>query len=182
VLLTGMSGTGKSTLIGRLAALGYRAIDADTEEWSEWVTVDGDADPGSIWSNRDWVWREDRMEALLAAEHAGDLFVSGTAANQGKFHPHFDHIVLLSAPTGVLVERLSTRTTNSYGKSPEELTRVLEHVQTIEPLLRRAATVEIDTSIPIDRVLEAVLDLVRPELIRPTLDAGREPATGAGRP
>ena len=37
VLLTGMSGTGKSTLTSKLAARGYKAIDADADEWSEWV-------------------------------------------------------------------------------------------------------------------------------------------------
>ncbi len=42
-----MSGTGKSTLIGELAARGYKAIDTDTDEWSEWVTVpDDDSRPG----------------------------------------------------------------------------------------------------------------------------------------
>jgi hypothetical protein len=69
--------------------------------------------------------------------------------------------VLLSAPVSVLVERLATRTTNSYGKHPDELARVLEHVQTVEPLLRRAASAEVDTSAPIDRVLETILDIVR---------------------
>jgi dephospho-CoA kinase len=42
VLLTGMSGTGKSTLIRLLAARGYKAVDTDTDEWSEWVTTPGD--------------------------------------------------------------------------------------------------------------------------------------------
>jgi putative protein kinase ArgK-like GTPase of G3E family len=35
VLLTGMSGTGKSTVIGELATLGYKAIDTDADEWSD---------------------------------------------------------------------------------------------------------------------------------------------------
>jgi adenylate kinase family enzyme len=166
VLLTGMSGTGKATLIGVLAARGYRAVDLDTEEWSEWVPTSGE-DPfgspeeeGSIWRNRDWVWREDRVVRLLATEDADILFVSGTASNQGKFHPHFDHIILLSAPTRVLTERLLSRTTNDYGKDPSELARVLLHVDRVEPLLRRAASLEVDTSDALDRVVETVLDAV----------------------
>ena len=162
-----MSGTGKSTLIRELAARGYKAVDLDTDEWSEWVPVTGDGhlldsteDPELVWQNQDWVWREDRIQRLLSTEDANVLFVSGTAPNQGKFRGRFDHIVLLSAPAGVLVERLSTRTDNPYGKHPHELVRVLEHVQIVEPLLRRAASLEVDTSAPIDRVVETILDAV----------------------
>src|SRR5947209_11576431 len=116
-----MSGTGKSTIITALAALGYKAIDADHDEWSEWVSVTGEvdpidatADPDSAWRNQDWVWRENRIQRLLSTEDADVLFVSGTAPNQGKFHSQFDHIILLSVPASVIVERLSTRTTNTY--------------------------------------------------------------------
>ncbi|HEX6508341.1 MAG TPA: AAA family ATPase [Chloroflexota bacterium] len=164
VLLTGMSGTGKSTLVNALAARGFKAIDLDTDEWSEWVPVAGvdpfgsPADQVLVWHNQDWVWREDRVSRLLALEDADVLFVSGTASNQGKFHPHFDHIILLSAPARVLRERLASRTTNAYGKDPGELARILQHVETVEPLLRRAASLEIDTSTTLDHVLETVLD------------------------
>ena len=39
VLLTGMSGTGKSTLADALTTRGYKANDADSDEWCEWVQV-----------------------------------------------------------------------------------------------------------------------------------------------
>jgi shikimate kinase len=154
VLLTGMSGTGKSSVIAELAARGYKAIDTDDgwpDGWHERVEVNGEAD---------WVWREDRMGELLSTEDAEVLFVSGTVSNQGKFYGQFDHVVLLSAPTEVIVERLATRTNNPYGKSPEELARVLGFIETVEPLLRRRATAEVDTSVPLDQVVETILALV----------------------
>jgi len=166
VLITGMSGTGKSTLIRALAARSYKAIDLDTDAWSRWVpvasddTLDPSSKPGSAWEKQDWVWREDRVSRLLAMEDADVLFVGGTAANQGKFHPQFDQIVLLSAPTSVLIERLSSRTTNDYGKDPDELARVLQHVEAVEPLLRRVATVEVDTSVALDHVIQIMEDVV----------------------
>jgi dephospho-CoA kinase len=165
VLLTGMSGTGKSTLIGELAARGYKAIDADTDEWSEWVEyISTPGIPDSpVEPDRDWVWREDRIQRLLSTEERDPLFLSGCAMNMSKFFPQFDDIVLLSAPAAVIVERLATRTNNPYGKHPDEVARVLGLIETIEPRLRNAAGHEIDTSAPLDEVVATVLRLVQPQ-------------------
>ena len=64
VLLTGMSGTGKSSVIGALAARGYKAVDTD-DGWCE-TLPDG--------RQR---WREEAVEQLLAIEDADVLFVAG---------------------------------------------------------------------------------------------------------
>jgi broad-specificity NMP kinase len=160
VLLTGMSGVGKSTVIAELAARGYRAVDLDTDEYSEWVAVGGDAGvPGSpVEPGRDWVWREDRVNDLLVAE-GEPLFVSGCAANMGPLLPRFDHVVLLSAPAEVIAERLAGRTEGEYGTRPGDIARILDNVETVEPLLRRAAGHEIDTSASLEDVLAAVIEL-----------------------
>jgi dephospho-CoA kinase len=144
VLLTGMSGTGKSSVVRELVARGYKAVDTD-DGWSE-TQPDGRQ-----------AWREDAIQALLASEDAEVLFVAGCEENQTKFHAQFDHIVLLSAPIDTLVERVATRTSNSYGKTPEELRRFLDDVETVEPLLRRIATVEIQTTMPLNDVVTTIL-------------------------
>jgi len=150
VLITGMSGTGKSSLLDELAARGYRTTDTDYGDYYE--TVNGEL-----------LWREDRIDALLSSapdELAGVLFVQGTTRNQVLFYPRSDHIVLLSAPAEVLTERLTTRTTNPYGKDPAERAEVLEYLRTVEPLLRAAATLEVVTTVPVARVADIVLEHV----------------------
>jgi len=152
VLLTGMSGTGKSTVIRRLSELGYKAVDLDDPMWSEY---DHEAD---------WVWREDLVQRLLADADGELLFVSGCATNQVKFHPQFDEIILLSAPADVLIARLQSRTNNAYGKRPEELEEVLGYLDTVEPRLRRVAGHEIVTTAPLEQVVSTILQVVDAQL------------------
>jgi len=145
--VTGMSGTGKSSVVRELAARGFKAVDTD-DGWSEPV-------PGGR-----QMWREDAVEALLATEDTDVLFVAGCEENQARFHALFDHIVLLSAPREILLERLAARTCNPYGKTPEELGRVLDDLEDVEPLLRRVADHEIRTTIPLNQVVTAILRVV----------------------
>lgn len=160
ILITGMSGTGKSTVIERLAALGYRAVDADQPGWSEWAEVPVPGAPAGAPPELDWVWREDRMRVLLEERQPRALYVSGCAANQGKFHDRFDHVVLLSVPTDVLLERIATRTTNQFGKTAEEREKILEDRRVVEPLLRASSDLEIDTAkTPIDEVVARLVAL-----------------------
>lgn len=156
-----MSGTGKSTVIAALAAQGYKAIDADCDEFSHWVVVDAETSAAGspVEADRDWVWRADRIQTLLVTEDAELLFVSGCAPNMGQFLPQFDHVILLSAPADLIGERLASRTTNAYGKDPEQVARVLSLLESVEPLLRRVADTEIDTSAPLDEVVARVIKI-----------------------
>ena len=151
MLITGMSGTGKSSVLSELRARGFKTVDTDYGGWTELVAVPGDPEA------KEWLWREDRMADLLSTEDADVLFVSGAARNQTKFYPEFDHIVLLTAPVPVITERLTKRTNNPYGKDPAELAEVLDLKETIEPALKRAADLEIDTSVPLDEVVEKIV-------------------------
>lgn len=142
-----MSGTGKSAVVHALTALGYKAVDTD-EGWCR-LLPDGRQ-----------MWREDAIGTLLATDDADILFIAGCEENQVQFHPQFDHIILLSAPAETLIERLATRTSNSFGRAPEELSRVIADLQAVEPLLRTAADHEVRTTMPLPEVVTTILRLV----------------------
>jgi dephospho-CoA kinase len=147
VLVTGMSGTGKSSALAELARRGHRVVDTDYGGWTDDV-------PSADGRGSERLWREDRMAELLADHDDGVLFVSGCVANQGRFYPHFDAVVLLSAPASLIVERVAGRSTNDYGKSDAERELILHDLAAVEPLLRAGATAEIDTRAPLSEVVD----------------------------
>jgi len=159
ILITGMSGTGKSSVIRELAARGYRACDLDTPEWSEWIDTDP-SDTLTPAQGKDWVWREDRVGALLSAPGDGTLFIGGCAENMGRLFPLIDAVILLSAPAATIMERLRARSSDAYGSVAEERRRVADLIATIEPLLRKSADHEIDTRRPIHATVDEILRFV----------------------
>ncbi len=143
VLLTGMSGTGKSSVVRELRRRGFVAYDADDDGYSE-------PDADGVWR-----WRTGKVSELLAGSGDKRLFFAGCADEQTRFR--WDLKILLMAPERVIVERLASRSTNSYGRSVEERERVLADLRDVEPLLRRSADVVIETTQPLADVADSVL-------------------------
>jgi len=143
VLLTGMSGAGKSTVLDELRRRGHLTVDTD---------YDG-------WELPDRTWDEVRIDRLLAQHR--DLLVSGTVDNQGQFYDRFEHVVLLSAPLSVLFQRVRNRTTNPYGKSTEQQAEIATYMETVEPLLRHGATTELDGQLPVAELADVIEGLMR---------------------
>jgi len=150
ILLTGMSGAGKSSALAELERRGFDVVDTDRGGWTVWSDADGG-----------YVWREDRIGELLARDEGPTLYVSGTVSNQGRFYPRFDAVVLLTAPAEALLQRIATRETNDYGKAAEERELILRHVAEVEPLLRATCTHEVDATQPLDVVVEQLAAIGR---------------------
>ena len=142
VLITGMSGTGKSSARAEHRRRGFEAVDTDEPGWSEWSDEDGG-----------YLWDEERIAELLDRDRGVTLFVSGTVSNQGRFYPRFDAVVLLSAPVDVLLARVAARTTNDYGKAEAERAEILANLAEVEPLLRATCTHELDATQPLAEVV-----------------------------
>ncbi|WP_322410349.1 AAA family ATPase [Microbacterium invictum] len=143
ILITGMSGAGKSTLLAELARRGHLTVDTDYDGWT-----DGDGGP----------WDEDRMTQLLATHD--DIVVSGAAENQGVFRDRFAHVILLSAPIEVLLDRVQLRTDNPYGRTPAQQEDIRRYTLEVEPLLRRSATLELDGRRPVTVLADEVEPLL----------------------
>ncbi len=154
ILVTGMSGTGKSSALAEIGHRGYRVVDTDEPGWREYRPY---AEPIDELHRGEFLWIEEKMRALLSSDDGRSLFVGGGVRNQADFYDRFDAIVLLSAPAEVLLERIARRTTNDYGKADLERAEILADLAEVEPILRQECTHELDTNRPLEDV---VADLI----------------------
>ena len=143
VLVTGMSGTGKSAALAELGRRGHRVVDTDGPGWIVHADTPDGPEP---------VWDLDRIGALLDDHDEGWLYISGCVANQGVLYDRFDAIVLLSAPIEVILARVAGRA-NEFGSQPEDRAKIARDLAAFEPLLRAGANVEIATTVPVAEVV-----------------------------
>lgn len=146
-LITGMSGVGKSAVVDQLRCRGYTCIDMDEPGWSY------------MDSRGHQHWNTEKL--AKAIEDAGDqmLVVSGCAEEQARFYPSFRRVILLSAPREVMIERIVSRAGNAFGKEDAEMARILADLDQVEPLLRKSCTDEIQTTAPVESVVNRVIEL-----------------------
>lgn len=143
LLLTGMSGTGKSTALAQLARRGHAVIDTDEPGWIRDASTPDGPEP---------VWDLDRMGRALDAHRRGWLFVAGCVINQRLLYDRFDATVLLSAPLDVLLSRVVDRA-NPFGSAAPDREKIARDVAAYEPTLRAGADHEIVATTPIDDVV-----------------------------
>jgi broad-specificity NMP kinase len=151
VLVTGMSGTGKSTVLAELKRRGHRAIDTDDPGWIVETHAAGGLEP---------VWDLDQIKALIDGHRTGWLFIAGCVANQGAVYDRVDAVVLLSAPVDVVLDRVADRA-NPFGSMAEDRTKIANDLEAVEPLLRAGADREIVTTAPVSEVVAALEHVAR---------------------
>jgi shikimate kinase len=165
VWVTGSSGVGKSTVCALLKSRGELAVDADWEGYSHWVdraseqVVANPPDPvPDGWLTR-FGWKIDRVEVenLSRRTHDKTAFLCGSAENEPAVRDLFDHIIYLVADDETIRDRLRTRTTNAFGKHPEELAAALGWNDDAEARYRRLGATIIDGRQPPPEVVDAIL-------------------------
>ena len=150
ILLTGMSGTGKSTVLRLLRAEDTLTIDLDHTGW-----VETDRQTGE---------RRFRVQPLLAymRAHADkNIVLAGCEANQHELYGELDAVILMTAPLSVMKERIGRREDNPYGKRDSEWDEIVENKATVEPLLARRCTCVCDTDRPVEEVAAEIRRFLR---------------------
>lgn len=169
VWVTGNSGAGKSTVGGVLRARGYVALDADDDGFSRWidrasgeVVVDPPDPVPEGWLDRyGWVIVRERVEVLVEESRSRVAFLCGSAENEAGVRDLFDLTVCLVIDEDTLRHRLATRTTNTFGRHPEELAAALKWNPLLQSIYESSGATVIDASRPLAEVVGRVLDAVQ---------------------
>ena len=97
------------------------------------------------------------VENLSTRMCDGTAFLCGSAENEAAVWDLFDHMVCLVVDNATLRGRLGTRTTNAFGKHPEELAAALGWNEGVESTYRHLGATIVDAKRPPPEVADAVL-------------------------
>jgi hypothetical protein len=113
VLITGVSGAGKSTIAAVLARRGLASIDADGDPWlARSVDPDGNvvedlSVPDFAWLARhSWAWDPARLDELIRAAGPATLYVCGGAENELELADRLTQVFLLELDEPTMLARL----------------------------------------------------------------------------
>ena len=159
--VTGVSGTGKSTIVRELQHAGELAWDGDDfSSWRDRETGGAVASPARLpvgWvAQHAWVI-DPAAVRRCRVEAAGRMgYLAGGSENEADVWDQFDAVVYLVASDDTLRQRLATRTDNDFGKRDEELAMVLGWNAVREQRYRGVGAVTVDATRPLPEVVQAV--------------------------
>jgi gluconate kinase len=167
VLITGVAGSGKSTIAAELTKRSYTAYNTDSIKglcaWVELAT--GKPNPNfernsaKDWADKfDWLWNEDRLHQLLNDSGTKTIFFCGSSGNQDRLYSLFDKIFLLEVDDQLIRERiLNSHREHDYGRKPGELDLILSYYKNFQNKAISAGAIDMDARKPVDEIVNKTL-------------------------
>jgi hypothetical protein len=167
--VTGLAGSGKSSVLRELRARGFHARGVDEDGYADWVNrVTGRRDPyphrdpgldfHDWYAAHDWVLSVRRISVLSrAAARLGEpVFLCGSANRDDTVWHLFDKVVALVADEQTIRRRIAARP-DAFGKTPNELADVLSWFPRFEESYRGFGAAIVDATRPLPGVVADVL-------------------------
>lgn len=160
-LITGVAGSGKSTLEKLFKKNGYTTIDVD-DGYAEWRHAETDEpldytpDDESWHQAAEWVVDLEKLRAFFDAHPGETVLVFGSFARMKTMVDRFTKIFLLEYPDEKTArERIAGRD-GGYGKNPHELELVLSYIEPYQAKMKAAGAASIDCTLPVSQVAETI--------------------------
>lgn len=170
VFITGISGSGKSTVCKALVKLGYKAYDIEAADLGLFIMVRKDtgepfldfdnADMNKV-KNTDWICDREKLEKLIGEQTKRVVFYCGVASNNKQIIPLFDQSILLKADPKAINTRLVGREgTNDYGNTEAGRQRILSYKDWFENEMLNEGLTAVDANPSILEVAKRIIEVI----------------------
>lgn len=170
LLITGVAGTGKTTLCQELQQRGVSCIDDATngKDLGAWYDLDGKRLPHNVhreadfsWDNVQWGWDMQRLKNFF--EQNNPAVVCGYTSNiVGLAKKYFDQVVLLDTSPEVINKRLRKRP-SGYGFKQSQRNQVLADLPQLRKKLATFKPEIVDASLPVSKRADAIEKIIKSE-------------------
>lgn len=168
ILITGLAGTGKSTIRAELVSRGFQAYDQDEDHIAKWYNdKTGKAVIGRPRRTTEFLQTHSRSilrdTAQKLAIRAKDkpIFLCGDPENDDELRDLFAYAFALKLDEATRQYRLATRTNNQYGKTPEDLAYDAENLKRSATLYKRLNYVLVDANRSTGEIVDDILAQVQ---------------------
>ena len=170
IFVTGIAGSGKSTVREELSRRGALAYDTDEDQIVQWTNrVTGKITPllADLHRTPEFldqnVWKIDPVRVRQLAEQGEQraVFLCGSIGNEEDAWPFFARVFLLSIDEATMRRRLVTRTAHDFGTRPHELELLLAWGSVIDEHYRRRGAIIIDATQPPALAVDEILRVLR---------------------
>jgi broad-specificity NMP kinase len=174
VLITGMSGSGKTTIAEKLTRKRIQAIDLDDfqdvctmyfKDSKELVDTEYDNHDLDWVKSVEWICDSQQLKAIMN-QHRDTHFYCGSADNIQEILPLFDVVILLQTNEETFRNRLSNRTNNNWGQIKEIQDWLLQGKQRYEDLILKSGAIAVNANQTSEEVILQILSVTTQQLPR----------------
>lgn len=164
--ITGVPGTGKSTVQRELSLRGYEAYDIDDSRFGgpvnkatgESTTVPPIERRSAEWFDQhEWRILRAAVEDLKKSSEGKTVYLCGTATTENLVWDIFDKVYYLNIDEETLKTRIANRKDNDFGKTGAELQLILDRYHLAQQQLGNLSVTIVDATQSIEEVLQAIL-------------------------
>jgi dephospho-CoA kinase len=166
-LITGIPGTGKSTVAEELNKKGIRSIDIDSiDGMCHWENEQGERVDYITGIGKDWLDRNSyvcdlkKLEEMLTSEK-GDIVVVGIVTNQKEILDLFDKVFLFYCDEKIFLHRLNNRDTNDFANNEEDQKHILGFYKEFESDMIKSGAIQINTGNSLEGVVEKIVSEIK---------------------
>lgn len=166
VLVTGLPGSGKSTVYAGLRSRGYEAYDGDYDHFAKWYNnATGKPIEEDKYHERtpEFLQNHSRnisyqlVQDLAVNSRNKTVFLCADPENEDELVELFDQVFALIIDEDIRQERLATRTNNKWGKLPHEIA----YDQAIKPIAfaryKKYGYSIIDSNKPVEEIIDFII-------------------------